>query len=350
MNKKVIQVLLSVALFTACKQPVVQEQGIRSVKTTEVLSLNVIEKSFSGVVAPDEFSDLAFKMSGPLVALLVDEGETVKRGQVIAEIDPLDFKLELEAKKASYKSAQAQMQRATKLLSKEAISRQEFETTEASFSNAKAAYKYAQNMLSQTKLRAPFDGFIQKKHVENYQKVQAGQGIVSLINPKKLLVQFTMPESNITYLTATEHTLKVEFDNYRGKWFNAKVKEYVEASLDGSGIPVMLYIDDPEFNLSTYKVSVGFSCHVALNANNELQKDATIVPLSAIVSDPGKNMICVFVVDAASGKVSQRPIVEGGLLGRDQVIISEGLRAGENVVAAGATRLVDGQQVKVLTD
>ena len=68
MNKKVIQVLLSVVLFTACKQPVVQEQGIRSVKTTEVLSLNVIEKSFSGVVAPDEFSDLAFKMSGPLVA------------------------------------------------------------------------------------------------------------------------------------------------------------------------------------------------------------------------------------------------------------------------------------------
>mgnify|MGYP002228945450 CR=1 FL=1 len=67
-------------------------------------------------------------------------------------------------------------------LSKQAISKQEYESTEASYSNAKAAFEYAQNTLNQTKLRAPFDGFIQKKYVENYQKVQAGQGIVCLIN------------------------------------------------------------------------------------------------------------------------------------------------------------------------
>lgn len=349
MSKKFIQVLACAALLTACSKPVVQEQGPRPVKVTDVLALDLIEKSFSGVVAPDQFSDLAFKMSGPLVALKVDEGQKVKTGQVIAEIDPLDFKLELEAKRASYQTAQAAMQRATKLLAKEAISRQEYETTQASFSNAKASFEYAQNMLEQTKLRAPFDGFIQKKYVENYQKVQAGQGIVSLINPNKLLIQFTMPESNIMYLTS-ENTLKVEFDNYKGKWFNAKVKEYVEASLDGSGIPVMLYIDDKDFDLSTYKISVGFSCHVALNADNETQKGATLIPLSAIVSDTSTGEMCVFVLDNQTGKVSQRVIVEDGLVGRDQVIIAEGLKPGEQIVVAGATRLVDGQQVKVLTD
>lgn len=71
----------------------------------------------------------------------------------MAEIDPLDFKWEYEAKKASFQTAEAQLQRAKKLLSKQAISKQEYESTEASYSNAKAAFEYAQNTLNQTKLR-----------------------------------------------------------------------------------------------------------------------------------------------------------------------------------------------------
>lgn len=349
MNKKIIPLLAGIVLVSSCSKPVVQEQGPRSVKVTDVVSLDVIEKSFSGVVSPDQFSDLAFKMSGPLISLNVDEGQKVKTGQVIAEIDPLDFKLEFEAKKASFQTAEAQLQRATKLLAKQAISRQEYESTEAAYSNAKAAFEYAQNMLLQTKLRAPFDGFIQKKYVENYQKVQAGQAIVCLINPNKLLVEFTMPETNIAYLTG-KHIIKVEFDTYKGIWFNAKVKEYVEASLDGSGVPVTLYIDDPAFNLSTYKVAVGFSCHVALNAENTSQTGATLIPISSIVSDTKTGNVCVFVYNKQTGKVEQKTIKEDGLVGRDMVVITEGLQAGEQVVSAGATRLVDDQQVKILTD
>ncbi len=71
----------------------------------EVIPLNVIEKSYSGVVTPDQFSDLAFKMSGPLITLKVEEGQRVKRGQLIAEIDPLDYRLQYEAKRSSYLGA-----------------------------------------------------------------------------------------------------------------------------------------------------------------------------------------------------------------------------------------------------
>lgn len=119
-------------------------------------------KSYSGVVSPDQFSDLAFKMSGPLVAMNVLEGQRVKKGQVVAEIDPTDYKLDYDAKRASFQKASSQMQRAEKLLAKNAISMQEFETTQASYTNAKSAFENAQNTLNDTKLRAPFDGFIQK--------------------------------------------------------------------------------------------------------------------------------------------------------------------------------------------
>ena len=348
MNGKLIPVFVLAALMS-CSQPPVKEQGPRPVKLAEVTSLNLVEKSFSGVVSPDQFSDLAFKMSGPLISLKVDEGQKVRTGQVVAEIDPQDFKWEYEAKKASFQTAEAQLQRAKKLLSKQAISKQEYETTEASYSNAKAAFEYAQNQLEQTKLRAPFDGFIQKKYVENYQKVQAGQGIVCLINPNKLQIQYTMPETNITYFS-TPYQIYVEFDNYKGIRFKAKVKEYVEASPDGSGVPVFLYIDDPEFNLNKYKVAV-FSCRVVLHIESaSFNEGAVLVPLSAIVASEENNDKFVFVYNAQSQKVERRQIEESGLVGKDNVIITKGLKAGDQVVSAGATRLVEGQQVKVLTD
>ncbi|WP_106828658.1 efflux RND transporter periplasmic adaptor subunit [Parabacteroides pacaensis] len=346
MNGKLIPVVLLVTLV-ACKKPMVQEQGPRPVKVTEVTALNVVEKSFSGIVAPDQFSDLAFKMSGPLVSLNVDAGQKVKTGQVIAEIDPQDFKWDYEAKKASYQTAQAQLQRAEKLLSKQAISRQEYETSQAAYSNAKAAYENSLNTYEQTKLRAPFDGFIAKKYVENYQKVQTGQAIVSLINPKKLLIQFTMPENNVIYLTDS-HKLFVEFDTYKGVYFKTKIKDYVEASPDGTGVPVWLYIDDPKFDLDKYKVAVGFSCRVILKAENEEFMAANLIPLSAIVSPDDSKEKGVFVVKG--DQVEYRPIKEDGLVGTDGVIVSSGVAAGEKVVSAGATRLVNGQQVKILTD
>ena len=127
MNGKLIPVFVLAALMS-CSQPPVKEQGPRPVKLAEVTSLNLVEKSFSGVVSPDQFSDLAFKMSGPLISLKVDEGQKVRTGQVVAEIDPQDFKWEYEAKKASFQTAEAQLQRAKKLLSKQAISKQEYET------------------------------------------------------------------------------------------------------------------------------------------------------------------------------------------------------------------------------
>ena len=118
MNGKLIPVFVLAALMS-CSQPPVKEQGPRPVNLTDVTSLNLVEKSFSGVVSPDQFSDLAFKMSGPLISLKVDEGQKVRVGQVVAEIDPQDFKWEYEAKKASFQTAEAQLQRAKKLLSKQ---------------------------------------------------------------------------------------------------------------------------------------------------------------------------------------------------------------------------------------
>ena len=74
------------------------------------------------------------------------------------------------------------------------------------------------------------------------------------------------------------------------------------------------------------------------------------VPLTSVFANPTTRGLSVFVYNQATSRVEQRDVKEGGLLERDQVIITEGLEAGEKVVIAGTTRLVNGQQVNVLND
>ncbi len=74
----------------SCKQDVEKAEVIRPVKVAEVLPYNLTTSTFSGIVTPDEYSNLAFRTSGPIIALDVVDGQSVKKGDVIAKIDPLD--------------------------------------------------------------------------------------------------------------------------------------------------------------------------------------------------------------------------------------------------------------------
>lgn len=341
---------ITLLMMGSCQSEEEKQEMKRPVKLVEVGSLNFVEKSFPATVSAEEFSHLAFKMMGPLIAMNVDEGQRVSKGEVVAALDDTDYRLDLEAKRASYQNALSQLERAEVLLTKNAVSIQEYESTKTAFTNAKSAYELAKNVLEDTKLRVPFDGFIQKCFVENYQRVQPGEKVVRLINPNKIQIEFNIPETNIPYFTSPNE-LYVEFDTYKGKLFKARVKEYVEASPDGSGVPVFLTIDDTDFNLNDYKIAVGFSCRVIVHIKNHEHPAGVGVPLSAIVYNNKLKQKVVFVYDENLCQVRECPVESQGLIvGRDEVIVSGNLKQGDKVVFAGATKLVDGQQVKVLTD
>lgn len=337
------------ALFAACGSTPREQAQLRPVKIARAEALGKTDKSFSGVVMPDQYSDLAFKVGGPLVKLDVEEGQRVRKGQIVAEVDPLDYRLQYEAKRSSYLTAKSQLERAEKLLAKDAISRQDHESMQANYDNAKAAFENAESQLAETKLKAPFDGFIQKKYVENYQKVQPGTSIVCLVDPNLLKIRFTMPESNLEYFLS-DPELFVEFESYKGVHFRAKVKEYVQASNDGSGIPVFLQIADPRFNLRDYNVAVGFTCRVLLRHVNPGMNGSCVVPIASVVAVTGSEDPHLFVFDAVDSTVHLRRVKSDGVTGRGDVIVKEGLEADEQIVVAGSTRLVEGQKVKVLIE
>ena len=348
--KKIYLFAISVMLLaTSCGH---KKEGdvtlIRPVKTATASSQSVIRKDFSGIVEAVEYVKLAFRVSGQVINLPVVEGQRVKKGQLIAAIDPRDISLQYAADKAAYETAAAQVERNKRLLGRQAISVQEYEISVANYQKAKSAYELSSNNMRDTKLTAPFDGSIEKRLVENYQRVNSGEGIVQLVNTQKLRIKFTVPDDYLYLLRAKDVTFKVVFDTYPDTVFNAKLEEYLDISTAGTGIPVTITIEDPAFNRSLYDVKPGFTCKIKLASDVApfLEEKLVNTPLSAIFGESENQKTYVWVVK--DNKVSKREVTVYSPTGEANALISTGVQPGETIVIAGVHQLVEGQTVKVI--
>lgn len=347
MKKNYGFVLAAGLLLAACGQKKEDNVNVvRPVKTAVVESRTEIRKDFSGIVEAVNYVKLAFRVSGQIINLPVVEGQRVKKGELIAAIDPRDLALQYAADKAAYETADAQVERNKRLLARQAISVQEYEISIANYQKAKSAFELSSNNMRDTRLTAPFEGSIEKRLVENYQRVNSGEGIVQLVNTQKLRIKFTIPDAYLPLLRAKGQRFRVEFDTYRGHIFNAKLEEYLDVSTDGTGIPVTITIDDPAFDHALYEVKPGFTCSVRFSADvgPYLEDHMTVVPLSAIFGENNGKNTYVWVLNG--NKVNRRQVTVYSPTGDAQAFISAGLTAGETIITAGVHQLVEGETVK----
>ena len=304
MKKEFGFVLAAAILLAGCGQKKeTTTTTARPVKTTIVESRSIIRKDFSGIVEAVEYVKLAFRVNGQIIQLPVIEGQKVKKGQLIAAIDPRDIALQYAATKSAYETASAQVER-------------------------KSEYELSANNMRDTKLTAPFDGSIEKRLVENYQRVNSGEGIVQLVNTHNLRIKFTIPDAYLYLLRAKDPRFLVEFDTFKGHVFQAKLEEYLDISTDGTGIPVSITIDDPSFDRDLYAVKPGFTCSIRFTADvGPLVQDSwTIVPLSAVFGESEGNKMYVWVVE--DNKVHKREVTVNAPTGEAQALISDQLVEG----------------------
>lgn len=341
--------MTAVLSFQSCAEQNQIKTFDRPVRLYDVESMHVFERNYPGVVSSETTSNLAFKMSGQLIRLDVEDGMSVKKGDFIAKIDPIDFKLQVDAARAAYVNSKSQLERYERLVEKQAISRQEYEGVQATYRRDKSNYENARTMLRETELYAPFSGIIEHCYVDNFQRVQASETVVRLIDPNALQIDFTLPDNNIKLLKANDVKFYVTFEAFPTTMFEAKIKKIVEASPDGTGIPVSVVIDDKSFNTTEYTVRPGFSATVTLKITNEERKDYTSVPLSALRSSlTGDKADSVWVYNPQDSTVSLRGITTGELFGTNRIAVTSGLEPGEKVVTAGVYQLVEGQKVRPL--
>ncbi len=349
MNKNCVITFIAALSLAACGQKKVETPAlVRPVKTATVESSSEINKDFSGIVEAVEYVKLAFRVSGQIINLPVIEGQKVKKGQLIAAIDPRDIALQYAADKSAYETAAAQLERNKRLLERQAVSVQDYEISLANYQKAKSAFELSTNNMNDTRLLAPFDGSIETRIAENYQRVNSGEGIVQLVNTNKLRIKFTIPDAYLYLLHAKDQKYMVEFDTYKGQAFNAILEEYLDMSADGTGIPVSIIIDDPAFDRAKYDVKPGFTCsiHFSANVGTLIEESMSVVPLSAVFCENEGKQLYVWVLNG--NKVERREISVMSPTGDSSAFVTKGLKPGEKVVIAGVYQIVEGETVKEL--
>ena len=177
------------------KEEIARPEPVKPVKLLLVQAgLEQLSVSLPGRVRAARRSELSFKVSGPLEKLPIDEGQVVKKGDLIAQILPRDFQTAINEAKARELEAEQQYQRYKELYAKRQVSKADFDRFRAARDVARARLEDAQNALNDTTLVAPFDGVITKRYVENFQKVQAKDPIAYLQLIDQLEILVDVPE------------------------------------------------------------------------------------------------------------------------------------------------------------
>ncbi len=336
-----LAVLMALALLSCVGRGGQTQRGVPSVKSAIVESDNYLTKNFVGLSTPDEAVNMAFKVSGQVERIPVAKGMEVAKGELLAQLDARDFELQLMADRSSYEQAKSRLQRVERLLEHEAVSRAEVEAAQSEYIRLSSMYENAKDLLTETKLRAPFKALVERVYVDTYQRVQSGERVVRLVSPTSSTVEFTIPESVLFSFLEPTTLFRVRFDAYSDVVFDAKIKEYAKTSSDASGLPVALTI----INTGDYTVQSGMSCTISMMILNGSSSSVT-VPLSAIYSPTqGGNYVWVIGADQ---RVSLCPVVLGELTGQNRVVVNGGVEAGSRVVTAGVYKLQAGDKVKII--
>ena len=332
-----------VLLLVACHGGVQHDDSLQPVKCVVAKPLHAITRDFAALSTADDAVNLAFKLSGRVIDVPVAKGMSVNEGELLARLDSRDVELQLSAAKASYDEALSRLKRAERLLSHDAISEQEVEALQNAVTQTRTAYDNAEQALQETRITAPFSGVVEYVAVDTYQRVSSGETILRLVKPESNTVGFTAPENLISSLSLPTTQYKVVFDAYPNHYFAATIKSFARTSSDALGFPVSLRLTDVD--RTRYTISPGMTC-IAVVSVKEDDDNAVLLPLTAIYAPIG-DYDSVWVVND-DNRVHRRRVTLGGLMGSSDVVVLDGVTAGDRVVSAGVYKLVDGERVKVV--
>ncbi len=293
----------------------------------------------SGVIKEKQEVMLSFKVGGPILSLSVKEGDLVKKGEVIAQIDPRDYEIHLQAAKAQYDQITDEYGRNRQLFEQGKLPANTFEKLKAAYLATKSSFEAAQNALSDTRLVAPFTGYIFQKEVDPFETVNPGQPIVSLIDVSQVEVTFGLAESQIKDASSFGRIV-CDVPNANAFSLPASIVSVSRKAGASNLFEVKLALANPN---GTLRPGLSATVRIQLPSQSGSQVQ---VPVSAVFSRNGQSNVWVY--NPTTQVVACRAIaLEAN--GRDgMLLVRHGLVAGESIVIAGVNKLTDNEKVRVL--
>lgn len=353
MNNAILTTFTLAILLSACHQQTEEVAAPRPVWVMKAgASGEQSAASYTGEVRSRYESAIGFRIAGKITAREVSVGDTVKKGQLIARLDPNDTRLNAQAASAEVQTAQAnlalaqsELARREQLYQKQFISRSALESyeTQVKTSQARLAQAQSQAAVSQhqtgyTQLLADRAGVIGMIQAEPGQVVAAGQTIAQIYDLQTLEIQIAVPETMISALKigdAAQVTL-----SEAARPYNGRIREISPAANNQT------HAFDLRIQLlnADQGIKLGMTAQVSFTqAQDTMQR--IIVPATAVTKDGPQ--AAVWVIDSRQ-QAHMRPVTTGSL-SEQGIEITSGLQAGETIATVGVHTLTEGMQVKAVT-
>ena len=314
-----------------------------------------------GVAKATQEVELSFRVSGSLQQMPIKIGEEVRIGDTLAELDKRDFEVSSDNAKANLESAIAQLKNAKiefervvqiqrsnpGAVSQSNIDQKHtvYDSAKASKASAIAQMKAAQDRLSYATLKAPFDGVIVQRYVDNYQDIAANSPIFRLVDISKIEMDVSIPENQISHLPYVKNP-RVTFEAFPDIEIPAQIKEVSnEASKITRTYNIRMIMDPPP----GIDILPGMSGYATADIMLPGQKFQVIVPLSAVFSSADSLTTFVWKYNKETQTVS-KTVVQKGEISEQGLILSNGLKSGDWIATAGVHFLVEGQKVRLLSN
>ncbi len=359
-QKLSILVLVSL-VFISCsnkKDIKIYKEVIRPVKYHTIKSSSENQDlSFSGISMPQEQAKISFKISGNIKKIYVKLGDKVKKGQIIAELDPEVYKLKLrEANialkniKAKAKNAESTYKRIKALYEEQNVSKNDYEKALTMYEVSKTGISAILNKIKQAKLqlkyatiKAPDNGVIAYILQKENENIAAGMPVVVLNYGKKTEVEVGIPETVMNKIKLGMKTI-VKFNSLKNKTFNGKITKIgVSPKLNTPLFPVTIELEN-----TNNKILTGMVAKVKINLNKRRNKNKITIPTLAVNEDSQSKYVYIIKNIKNNIGVVKKTHVKLGKLTNKGFEVFSGVKLGDKIVIAGVNKMKDGLKVRVL--
>lgn len=333
---------LWMALLASCTRQPSAGESVQTVKIDTVASATELTTlQYPGRVKAAEDINVAFRVSGTISRIYAEEGTHVRKGQLLAELDPGDYQIQLDATEAEYKQIKAEAERVIALYKDGGTTANANDKAVYGLRQITAKYRHHQDQLSYTKLRAPFDGYVQKLLFQAHETVGAGMPVISLIGDGQPQVEINLP--------AAEYIRREQFQSYHCTFdlYPGRTYPLEPISVSPKANANQLYTMRLRMtNRQTPLPSPGMNTMVTIYCDTT-QNCPMSLPAGAVVSEDGRTS--VFVYDADRRKVFSRSVRLLRLQTDGSAIVtSDSVRPGDLIVTSGVHHLQNGQQAEPL--
>ncbi|MHA1569347.1 MAG: efflux RND transporter periplasmic adaptor subunit [Alphaproteobacteria bacterium] len=321
----------------------------------EVVAEPFVERLLAtGTLLPMEEATLTSEVAARVRSVRVDLGDAVRRGRVIAVLDPSNYRLAQESAAAQLAAAQTaaklasdQYERAKKLAAAGHLSAVELdqartnaESTAAQVQIAQAALNTAERNLRETIIRAPFTGHVSARHVSPGELASPGTPIVTVVKDSVLRIDVALAEDEVGRIQIGM-TAQVTVTAAPGRDFTGRITRVGAAADRASGsFPVRVELDN-----SRGELLAGMRATVAIELSR--QEGAIVVTRDHVVANNGGDAVFVAVEGSDGHVASLRPVVLGPRDGQ-RVLIREGLNEGDWLIVVGQRSVTEGSRLRIV--